>query len=706
MSTPSRIKLANYEFIQSYLERESNKYREASFLKTPFNSHVWTLDFGLPNPLTVDFNFRMLDGKLITNDKHRDTLALFKMWICAADISCANKGRHATNRAKMGKVILTLNLIDYFLINSGHFRICENGLRLLNENDHKVLLSKLASSARVSTGIYCWPQKLSSFLLGLAKSIPLEILKKTIIEFPFLQENLDFSLDEDTTEVDDFFLATPGLTGDSVALIRAALWNRGLYKPCGMSDFRYVPHVRKLTQLINPNTLWGKTHNPTPRILSLRPIERRRIEMPRAPTRNNHSSMDCRRLSDFSAVLTSVNFLKSHSPVAPVTPLTQLDMKYILTNFAQGSSGRFVSAPTSYILQTLCSAVEFYLEFGNDIIDSYIAITKIATQSSDTMYRVLSGKSIACYLSDSLKGIGVSLWTTRTTEEKFSNDRRSRSEYFVEFRKTPGLWELLRILYGAIQFTLGVLQARRESELRNADAGSCLTEDFRNLVTANRKTGALGINQSITRPIPTIASDMVRSLQRLQQCLIDLNLLNGHKELFSHPSVYGSLVKASHTSYNANIDYFCDYVETPCDSQGRRYYFRQHQLRRFFAQVFFWSQSDDSLDVLRWVLGHTDSKMIYHYITESTPGKVLRQVKSEWGSNQIKSAAKEVSNLTSFLSEKYGALDFSIIPSDALDIYIDHCLMSGEISIEPDFIHGPSGLTYKIIVIINQNKTT
>ncbi|MDT4845460.1 hypothetical protein FQZ97_794470 [compost metagenome] len=196
---------------------------------------------------------------------------------------------------------------------------------------------------------------------------------------------------------------------------------------------------------------------------------------------------------------------------------------------------------------------------------------------------------------------------------------------------------------------------------------------------------------------------MILTLRAMQVQLIEMGILDTACEIFSYPSIYGGLQKISHTSVNGSIDFFCDYFETPLDPEGRRYYFRHHQLRRFFAQIFFWHQDEDkdSLDVLRWILGHSDSEMIYHYITESTPGKVLRQIKAEWGSNKIKSASNEVENLRSFLTEKYGSLDFSIISEEALDSYIEHSLQTGEVTIEPQFIFGPNNTSYRILVTIN-----
>ena len=45
---------------------------------------------------------------------------------------------------------------------------------------------------------------------------------------------------------------------------------------------------------------------------------------------------------------------------------------------------------------------------------------------------------------------------------------------------------------------------------------------------------------------------------------------------------------------------------------------------------FFWGSGFGSLDTLRWFMGHTNIEHVYHYITESTSGEVLRNVKTQF----------------------------------------------------------------------------
>ena len=107
------------------------------------------------------------------------------------------------------------------------------------------------------------------------------------------------------------------------------------------------------------------------------------------------------------------------------------------------------------------------------------------------------------------------------------------------------------------------------------------------------------------------------------------------------------------------LDLFCDYFETPIiktsDDDFSRIYFRQHQFRRFFAMLFFWSKVDSQLDALRHFLGHTDMEHLYHYISESESGEVLNGVKATaLVDKAIQNQLDNLEELNVALAERFG----------------------------------------------------
>ncbi len=137
-----------------------------------------------------------------------------------------------------------------------------------------------------------------------------------------------------------------------------------------------------------------------------------------------------------------------------------------------------------------------------------------------------------------------------------------------------------------------------------------------------------------------------------------------------------------------NLNLFCDYFETKTveirSDHMHRYYIRQHQLRRFFAMAFFWGSGYDGLDTLRWFLGHTDAEHLWHYITENTPGVVLRGVKAETivhGINRDK--IEGIEKLRELLKKRYSVDDVLIESlSETIEAY-QNDEEDGYITVEP-----------------------
>jgi hypothetical protein len=123
---------------------------------------------------------------------------------------------------------------------------------------------------------------------------------------------------------------------------------------------------------------------------------------------------------------------------------------------------------------------------------------------------------------------------------------------------------------------------------------------------------------------------------------------------------------------------------------------RQHQLRRFFAMCFFWGSGFGSLDTLRWFMGHTNVEHVYHYITESTSGEILRNVKTQFLLENV----RKYENLLSLIKNRYNTTKFDLIDSEDLESYLSDLVENEEIIVEPEFLENNNEQEYKIIVKI------
>lgn len=100
------------------------------------------------------------------------------------------------------------------------------------------------------------------------------------------------------------------------------------------------------------------------------------------------------------------------------------------------------------------------------------------------------------------------------------------------------------------------------------------------------------------------------------------------------------------------------------------------------------------MDTLRWFLGHTDVKHLYHYITESTEGSVLKSVKSQY----VYETLDAQEDLKSLLKQKYGINNVNLIEREVLEDYIEELMDEKKLDVEPEFITDDRGQSYKILV--------
>ncbi|HHF0555917.1 TPA: site-specific recombinase, partial [Vibrio antiquarius] len=120
--------------------------------------------------------------------------------------------------------------------------------------------------------------------------------------------------------------------------------------------------------------------------------------------------------------------------------------------------------------------------------------------------------------------------------------------------------------------------------------------------------------------------------------------------------------------YNEAMCYFCDYIETPTaliDGVEYRYYITEHELRRFFALLFFWSSGDKKMESLRYQLVHADVKHLYNYISESIPGDIFNCTKATYLSQRFKALKDtDFEKLNRALLNEFGVNSINLTSTD------------------------------------------
>lgn len=218
--------------------------------------------------------------------------------------------------------------------------------------------------------------------------------------------------------------------------------------------------------------------------------------------------------------------------------------------------------------------------------------------------------------------------------------RKEGNPDFNRIRSNPTLDEALRVLIGSCIVCLAILKPSREDELTHLKR-DCLREYSGGGYGINFKLGKSNSGESWVdedRPIPVITAKAIRLLQMLGDGL-KKTFAEDRKigdNLFYLPGTkgFGALV-AHRDLLNIHLDIFCDYVGLPPDDEGRRWYVRIHEMRKWFLLLLFWSGRFDVLDAARWIAGHTDAEHIYAYIEKEFPGAELPRLEAEYSVERI-----------------------------------------------------------------------
>lgn len=666
-------------FVQSPMGR---RYRTAHWLKSDPESPIWIIE--LDTRVELDWRVPLPDGNCLTSVKHRELLKAFRSWLTVGSHVDTTGGSPLAPRSERARLQRSVHCIDYLLLRSEQLAILNGrGLGHLSSNDLVAMLAAIGSSYSISESIYGWSQKLTTYLRSRIEH-PLPGHGVGCFEYPGIAVDIPDASDRMTS-----------LDEAEIVLARAWLASTGCYKHSGSAGYRYTVLCSRLAAEIYRGTLFGRTIPfPVPDELCLGPNHRVRTEYPRARVTSEHDErMGEKSIARYAETVASLGLLKADGILVPSASLEVLRSASRTLNIKP--IGRFRTLPYPVVFRALRLGIEFALTYGNDLVDSYLAVARKAHLGGVSVGEYCDEHDIADLVTPRCRELGIRRWTIEGTFDPIPT-----AEWFTNLRANVGLFETLRVLYGAVEVVVGTVMARRLGEFLDLHSDSCFDKSRTRLVFANRKSGIGGGRQTEERPIPPVAVELIELLQRLQRQLYELGAIDTTTNLFSYPRYRGDgwLVSVSKSSYSESLDYFCDWAELDLDTSGSRYYIRQHQLRRFFAMLFFWGGGFGGMDTLRWFLGHTDVEHLWHYISETTPGLTIRSVAAEWATYGVKHGTEEAKQLAAELSKHFGTSDFTVLDDEALSLHIEDLMEAGLLTIEPEFID--SGRQYRIAVVL------
>ncbi|UVL05980.1 hypothetical protein [Pseudomonas sp. B21-047] len=688
-------------FLQNLDADYSQSMRKAWWLISDFDEPVWTINAGYSLDRTIDWRISLNNNTMLTAPENANLLASLKYWMISSTEGTYGKfSKNAAARTDRQRLQNTIYNIDFLLLNADYFELAEYGLAAINDSHLKAILDTFASKGTIAESIYDFTPKALAFLIYLKHSIDRKILYKIIEDIPAIAE-----ISADLLESPDRL----PLNQDDIPLVRAALYHQGFYK--GHDAGGYHVNTSMLTSAIYPNVLkkrFGRLRVPLLSFYPGEPPYKRELSGVPIASKNDDGITKATFMA-FRRSLISLATLHAIGVGAP-----RLEAIQIIENYKPEliAYHRFTPVPSDIIHHAFRHAVELHFKHGRMIIDGFLKLAKHCVTNRVEMTH-LSNEEIIEIIGPELanlgvKKLGLACQNFSSIDGTQKKPRKSqKATYYKKLRNNEGLLELLAIYIGGVQVVIGALMARRASELMGLPT-SCLDSSLEWLIIEIAKStkGLWGERETQARPLDKLGTKMIRELQRMQRYLKKIGFLTHYDSIFSTPTLAGNvrLHSPSWATFNRNLDLFCDYVQTGTDPKGRRYYLRQHQLRRYFALMFFHYFDEGTIHTLRWVLGHRDAEHIWNYITATLDGESLRGAKSQHIAQQmVGERGKQFEDLAKLLKSEYGISNFSAKDEDVLDSHLQDLMMRGVISIEPIFFESHDGKHMKVAVKIHHS---
>lgn len=633
------------------------------WLESEFDAPQWTINLS-DKPKIIRWNSVFLnDGKKLTDPKHAKLLNAFKYWITACDNPLENGGKvELSNTTIQPKINRITHLINAILLHSEELKLAENHLLHVDDNFWLNVLSDIAIAGGKS-GVYHYNDRIKDLLDKASYHISDEETEVFISDYPHIIYKLaidDIHLNLIDRQKSAVWLSKQGYYGldkktKSYQGNNSILKNLLFEGKCLCDNF-YLKNLYPELYL-KPQLIYTE----------YKAIENR--DTSSSLTTDYFSSY----ISDLRLIHTNLDrddacqpqIIGDHITLKTIQSIKEVKLKI---------KGRSRTLPASFVFRQIQDCYEFIEENQSSLLSACLDAleegssksvkcfsNKLKLRTNHPFYdeaihgHLGSSERLHWFNTDAINCVSED-WIKKGIKQVNSFDVRIHNRH-QRIRDNESLFDLFHVLQGSLQFLTGAIMARRQDELvklkpygnliPNKNPYSVIDEEYlvkedgskKNFKTQYslkfqlKKSGHKGENETIERPIPTSIAKFIWRLEEFNRKAQKAKINKGKLSLFNNlASDQCKLIAVNSLSFNNNLDSMCDYFETDLvlmdNGEYRRNYVRQHQLRRFFAMVFFWSKRFDGMDALRWMLGHTDMEHLYHYITESETGAVMNGVKA------------------------------------------------------------------------------
>ncbi|MGF6091581.1 hypothetical protein [Pseudomonas sp. 18173] len=628
---------------------------------------------------TIDFRVRLPNGLLLTHQKNRKLLAFIR-YMMAIQVHPRFNGSFYKPTYAQSLLTKALYVADWILLNVERFKVSEYDLGIINKNDYTYFLT-LVADLPINEAVYNFPSRTEKYIRQEIQSIN----EHDFAEAIKIEPRLKYLAPESTRRLN--------LTEDEIVRAHYIFWKKGWYRA---NRGALVLNNSDLLRVLYKDTLHGMNQRPT-RFEELDAgREYYATEFDAVEVRRGyHEGLCNKELRVYIDTLRKAQSFESNDSFhIDKQAILSLSVKSILAGRTRKPDGRFSTLPLEVIGSVLHNSLEFIICHTDNILEHMLC----ALQKHQ-----LNGATKKLSINESYKPL-TTLDSDFPSPTRWSLYRNSPS-FYSDLRNGVGLSELYQVLVGAACITICSLSARRRSELIRLDSQTCLKPDVNpnnkknqniqyNLEFQPAKTGAGDQRETISRPIPRVVAKIIYSFQQFNKKLAELGITPSKRHLFQSINRHdGRVTNGSEMGIYDSFDMASDYFQSECvvgeDGVRRRHYVRPHQLRRFFAMVFFNSSSEFKTPAISWMLGHTDLSSFYRYVTEVVGGRAMNEAKAyalhKAVADSVNNPIQNIDSLMKKLKLDYNTKAIHIKTSKEINEDLAYLSSENLVELEPTF---------------------
>ncbi|EEY90103.1 hypothetical protein HMPREF0017_01029, partial [Acinetobacter lwoffii SH145] len=576
------------------------------WLKSNFDDDIWEIFTEKDQIKVLNFKKAIIgDENLLIDD--RKLVNTFKYWIIASLSPMLSKSELKRKTTIQNRINTIVSLINCIIIKSKQINLYNRKTLALDCNfftDILVNYSKYGSSI----ALFNSNKTISNFLEEAIKNIDINEVILFEKKYPLINSNYEDGCLE--------------LTLNEIRLSRFYLYNENAY-PCKRKKLIDVNY--NYFSFLFKNKIISENYPPLPLFQLRLEEDYNNNEFPAVPVKSDPTEgISKKQTLIYIKAITDLKLLNNFNNCYHIDHknIELFSLKYLENIVEYKESKRYLTPQADVVFDCIKKSFEFLIKYLDDILESIFNILILRKKYDPRPIKKFLWNEC---LTHKLRNNGTCLIEIPKTDP----------DYYNKLRKNNGLIDLYDIAIGSTLLLIGATMARRQGEILDLDTNLCLypqnldpsTNKNTNfyLIFENRKSGItlhnLETRETLNKPILRSVAAIIYKFQAFNKKLKSHQLIeHNNNSLFN--SINNSslkLNKLDRTNYYRFTDKFCDYIETPTvlyrNNTHYRYYLKQHQLRRFFALMFFWSNAYDGLDTLRNFLGHTDAEHLYHYIT-------------------------------------------------------------------------------------------